>query len=133
MQKICQCIIIAIIVSLCSSCNGNTSDGSKDIELVVWVTYKGTEYKKFQELVDKFVIHYEKTKGKKILISPKQVPFEGLVTSVKMACMSQRTPDIARLDVQKILELAYPKVLVKLDTLKNRYTNFEVRRTRLKL
>lgn len=119
MQKICQFVIITIIVSLFTSCGSSTSKASKDVELVIWVTYKGTEYKKFQELVDKFVIHYKKTKGKKIIISPKQVPFEGLVTSVKMACMSSRTPDIARVDVQKILELAYPKVLVKLDELKN--------------
>ncbi len=100
-------------------CGNQTSESSDEIVLTAWLTYKGSENAKFEELALKFSQEYEKKHNKKVKILAKQVPFDDLVTNIKMSCLSKKTPDIARVDVQKVLELAYHQVAVKLDLLKN--------------
>ena len=94
-------------------------DSTDEISLVVWVTYKEEEMRQFTQIIENFSQEYFAKHQKKVKIIPKQVPFDDLVTNLKMACLSQKTPDIARVDVQKILEMAYHQALVELDKLPN--------------
>lgn len=100
-------------------CDVQKKGESDVITLDAWFTYKGPELTKANELIAEFCAQYEKKHGKKVRIEAKQVPFDDLVTYVKTACMARKTPDIARIDVQKVLELAYHQVIAKLDTLAN--------------
>ena len=95
----------------------NTKDQENEIKLVAWITYKGHELEEFSKLVARFCKKYKKEHKIKVNIIAKQVPFDDLTTNIKMACLSNKTPDIARLDSLKVLELAYHKVLVPLDKL----------------
>lgn len=112
-------ILILFLIPLCflSSCKSKAAQNKGTIGLVAWVTYQGTEKKKFDELTAAFTRIYKEKTGLTVKILARQVPFDDLITNIKMACMSGRTPDIARVDANKVLELAYHKVLVELDTL----------------
>lgn len=113
-------LLLCMAVFFCFlGCGNQKSESSDEIVLTAWLTYKGPENEKFEELAAKFSKEYEKKHNKKVKILSKQVPFDDLVTNIKMSCQSKRTPDIARVDVQKVLELAYHQAVVKLDTLKN--------------
>ncbi len=115
-------LLIMICLSFVLGCSSKVQSDPKDantVELVVWITYKGEELKEFDKVIARFTEQYEKKHQKKIKILPKQVPYDDLVNNIKMACLSKKTPDIARVDVQKVLELAYHKVVIKLDQLPN--------------
>ena len=111
--------LLLVCIFMLPACDTGSKKDPNHIELVIWVSYNSEEHKKFEELSKRFTKIYKKETGKTVVIVPKRVPFADLVTNIKMACMSQKTPDIARVDVQKILELAYHKVLVKIDQLEN--------------
>ncbi len=100
-------------------CQPFSSPEKAPILLTLWVTYQGPEIKKFQEILRRFEKEYPQKYGKEIRVEAKQVPFDDLVTNIKMACISGRTPDIARVDVMKMVELAYHKVIVPLDQLES--------------
>ena len=106
-------------VLLLTACQDMSEQDRNAIELVAWVSYKETEHNEFVKLANQFTANYRQKTGKTVKIIAKQVPFDDLVTNIKMASMSNRTPDIARIDVPKMLELAYHKTLVPLDQLEN--------------
>lgn len=100
-------------------------ENPNELTLTIWVSYKGPELVKFKELADKFCKDYESKYQKKIKIKADQVPFDDLVTNVRSAALSKKLPDIARIDVQKVTELAYHKTLVRLDTLEQLRDEFK--------
>ena len=119
-NNVCWLVFSVLLpVLLLTACQKISDHGKDEIELVAWVTYKEIEHNEFVKLAAEFTDSYRKKTGKTVKIIAKQVPFDDLITNIKMACMSNRTPDIGRIDVQKILELAYHKTLVPLDQLKN--------------
>ena len=87
--------------------------------LSVWVTYQGAEEKLFRKIVKQFEKEYWQTEGKKIQVQVKLVPFSDLLTYLRMACLSGEAPDVARVDIFQMANLAYHKVLYPLDTLAN--------------
>ena len=52
-------------------------------------------------------------------IRAERVPFDDFETNIKLAALGKKTPDMACFDALKVLEFAYHKVLVPLDTLEN--------------
>ena len=110
-------ILIGGIILLLSC--GKLTDDNKDITIKVWETYTNIEHDIFVKIVKDFEKYYLETKGIKVHIQPERVPFNDLITNIKMAAMTGNTPDIGRIPYEKILELAYHQVLIPLDTIKN--------------
>ncbi len=116
MYKFLLCILtFSVLITGCQK----QREVTDEIPIVVWVTYKEIELNQFNKFVEQFEKDYLLTHQKKVKIIPKQVPFDDLDKQIKMACLSKKTPDIGRVDVQKILEMAYHQALVALDQLPN--------------
>ncbi|MBP7652012.1 extracellular solute-binding protein [Candidatus Dependentiae bacterium] len=117
-KTVLHILILLIINALVFSCSSNRSQNEKDgiITLKIWETYKD-EHDLFVKIIAEFEKYYFEKYGEKIKIISDRVPFDNIIENIKTACQVNTTPDIARLDSGKILELAYHKVLAQLDTL----------------
>ncbi|RME03097.1 MAG: extracellular solute-binding protein [Planctomycetota bacterium] len=101
------------------SCSRRSSLGSSRVRLVMWVTYQEEELGLFRQIVRSFAREYRRRKGLEVEVVPQRVPFHDLTTYIRLAAMAGKTPDIARVDALKVVDMAYHKVLVRLDELSN--------------
>ncbi|MBI4868698.1 MAG: extracellular solute-binding protein [Candidatus Wallbacteria bacterium] len=105
----------ALIFGL-AGCTGYT-ESSGDV-LNVWESYNNEEHRVFDEMARQpFEAWYRQKTGKPIRIVLGRVPFDGLLPKLKTACQTRTTPDICRVDVAHVVQLAYGKAIVPLDTL----------------
>lgn len=116
-------LLLVCIVVLAFNWNYSTgqqvASAKNKIELTIWETYKFQEHELFLQQLERFKEWYRQKTGKHVVFKAHRVPYDDLETNVRLAALGGKTPDIARVDVFKVLEFAYHRVLVPLDTLKN--------------
>ncbi len=96
------------------------------ITLKIWEGFKFEEHNLFEKLMKQYEDNYNKTHTQKIKIKVERVPFDDMITKIKMACLARRTPDLAVVDALKVIELAYGKVIIPINKLENfRYKSIE--------
>ncbi|MBI3891233.1 MAG: extracellular solute-binding protein [Candidatus Wallbacteria bacterium] len=99
-----------------AGCNGPIE--SPEPHLIVWESYNNEEHRVFDEMArEPFEKWYAGKHGKPIRIILGRVPFEGLLPKLKTACQTRTTPDICRVDVAHVVQLAYGQAIVALDEL----------------
>ncbi|MEW6733022.1 MAG: extracellular solute-binding protein [Acidobacteriota bacterium] len=109
-----------LLCLLVNACRSNSNASSTDIELTVWESYNAQEHELFLKIASDFERYYqEKNAGKRVKLKLQRVPFDGLMSLIKSACLAQATPDICRVDNAWALTLAHGKTLVELDQLNN--------------
>ena len=116
--KICSVLTVAAIL-LASSCGSPVKKkfSNADIELTIWETYNQEEHQVFLDLSKRFEKNFQKKFNKSIYLNIQRVPFADIVTNIKLAAQTATTPDIARIDIMKVVDLAYGQVIYPLDTL----------------
>lgn len=111
-------VLGVVFVSSCGYKRTQTKNGK--IVLTVWETYDNQEHTKFLSIAKEWEKQYFNETGKKVYLNIQRVPFDDMITNLKMAAMAYATPDIARVDSLKVVELAYGKTLYALDKLDTR-------------
>jgi ABC-type glycerol-3-phosphate transport system substrate-binding protein len=112
-------LLIIILTFIISNCSKEQQSEKDVITLHIWETYKFQEHNEFMKIIEQFENEYFKKNNIKIKIKADRVPFDNIIENIKTAAQIKATPDIARLDAGKILELAFHKVLLPLDKLPN--------------
>jgi ABC-type glycerol-3-phosphate transport system substrate-binding protein len=112
--------LAAVAVLACGAGGCGQVRASHDHELIVWESYNNEEHRVFDELArEPFQKWYQEKRGKALTVVLGRVPFEGLLPKLKTACQTKTTPDVCRVDVTHVTQLAYGKALVALDELAN--------------
>ncbi len=116
-------VLILTVLFLPMSCGPSEKiageGGDRKITLEVWSTYNEEEHDVFMELLNKFEKNNETLLGQKFKINVRRVPFNGLLSRLKTAAMARTTPDIARIDIGALPDLAFSNAVVRLDKLRN--------------
>lgn len=119
-KKVPKTILVLIfLLFFFSGCTEQFSSGEEKISLTVWECFKFDEHEEFLKIIAQFEEKYQKETGKKIEIIAKRVPFDDFETNIRLAALGNRTPDVACFDALKVLEFAFHRTLVPLDTLAN--------------
>lgn len=108
-------IILAIIISM----NVFILTAGNPIEITIWEGFKFEEHTLFVELMREFEKEYKENHNVSLKIRIERVPFDDMITKIKMACLARETPDLAIVDALRVPEMAFGKVLVPLDSLSN--------------
>ncbi|MFH0794814.1 MAG: extracellular solute-binding protein [bacterium] len=112
--------VAACLLALASGCRKHEAAPSDPnlITLRLWQSYNDQERAVFDQLAAEFERDFpKKHPGKHVKIEVESVPFDNLVQNIARAAQAGITPDMARVDALKVVELAYGKVAVALDTL----------------
>ncbi|MEQ8820617.1 MAG: extracellular solute-binding protein [Sumerlaeia bacterium] len=121
-------VTLAFAAILGAGCGADVlaADDNK-ITLVVWQGFKFEEVTVMEEITNRFEQKWmEENPGKTLDIILERVSFDDMTTKLKTAALARRTPDIAFVDAQKVIELTYGQTLVPLDTLDNwRYDSIQ--------
>ncbi len=113
-------IIIFILFQFLTSCSKiKSEENSKELTLTLWQGFKFQEIDYLEKFIKMFCDEFEKKHNLKIRIVTEQIPFDDMITKIKTACLAYATPDMAIVDANKVVEMAYGRVLVPLDELKS--------------
>jgi ABC-type glycerol-3-phosphate transport system substrate-binding protein len=89
------------------------------VRLLLWQGFKYSEVGLLRENVAEFVRTWNSTRTPKIEIREAQVPFLDMVRKLRSAALARQVPDLAFVDANSMVPLAYGGVALALDTLKN--------------
>jgi len=87
--------------------------------LTLWQGFKFSEVPMLRRNVDDFVAEYRQKTGREVVIEIGQVPFSDMVKRLKSAALARQMPDMAIIDANSMVQLAFGGVAMPLDTLKN--------------
>ncbi len=112
-----QAVVLLGCIILClTGCQ--RASGTRPGVVTIWESYNNEEHRLFDQLARKpFEEWYQAKHGKSIEVKVDRVPFGGLLPKLKMACQTSTTPDICRVDVAQVVQLAFGKAVVPLDEL----------------
>ncbi|MBN1476446.1 extracellular solute-binding protein [Candidatus Sumerlaeota bacterium] len=118
-------VICALAAGALLACGGMdlpprvAEDGA--IHLSCWQSYNTEEIRVFDELVARFEAEYaERHPGEPpVVIDSEAVPFDNMDQQLSTTAQSGRTPDIVRLDYNKIIMLAFGQVAVPVEEIGN--------------
>lgn len=91
----------------------------KPIELVLWQGFKFNEVTLLKRQIDDFAHDWQTRHGTSITITAAQVPFPEMINKLKFSALARQTPDLAFVDANAMVPLAFGQIALALDTVSN--------------
>lgn len=113
--------LLIITIFLLVSCGNQVKKKftNADIELTIWETYNQEEHVVFMDIAKRFEKIFKKKFNKSLFLNIQRVPFADMITNIKIAAQTYTTPDIARIEIMRVVDLAYGQSIYPIDSLKN--------------
>lgn len=91
------------------------------VHLTYWQSYNTEELRAFEPLLRRFEAEYAEAHPDRppVVIVPQAVPWDNVDQQLVTAAQSGETPDIVRMDYNKIISIAYGQVAVPLEEIEN--------------